>query len=532
MTSDPPALQGVEETPSGTQENLTARTASGLSWSYLSTAVLLAANLIYTATISRLLEPAAFGLLATANLVILFTLYFARMGIASAVVQKPELSKEDIRAASTAGVVIGLVCMAVVWALAWPIAAVFRNPDLPPILRALSVSFVFTGWSMTGLGLLRRELRFKAMSLIAIGAYVSGYVVIGVGLALLGAGVWSLVAAVVSSTAIQAVSQYAVLRHPVRPPLRWQPYRAVVSYGARLQGAYLMDYVGGNLDTFTVTRFASTAVVGQYSRAYYLVFQPLGNYLTQALTNVLFSALSRIQQDLARLRRAYLTVMMLAAVAVFPMSAGMAVAATQLTLVVLGPQWDLVVGLVPWFALAGACHVVSQMSQLMAEARAELNRSMAVQASYLLVLGILLIVAVRFRTHGVWVIAAAVAVSELARYVGYLALARRVLGLSLAEIARAHVPAAFASAGVALAVGATALTLADSAPALVVLGAEIAAGAAALGVCIRCCPTPAVRTELWSRLGAAGLIGTTGGVRERMLRLVLGTPHVPVGVHR
>jgi O-antigen/teichoic acid export membrane protein len=307
----------------------------------------------------------------------------------------------------------------------------------------------------------------------------------------------------------------------------------VVSYGARLSGAYLMDYVGGNLGTFTVTRLASTAVVGQYSRAYYLVFQPLGNYLTQALTNVLFSALSRIQQDLARLRRAYVTVMMLAALAVFPLSAGMAVAAPYLTLVVLGPQWDLVVGMVPWFALAAACHVVSQMSQLMAEARAELNRSMAVQATYLLVLGILLVVALRFRTQGVWVIAAAVAAAELGRYVGYLALARRVLGLSAAEIARAHAPAVFASAGVALCVGATALTLPDSAPALVVLGAEIAAGAAALAVCIRCCPTPAVRTELWSRLGAAGLIGTTtGGLRERMVRLVLGTPHAAMGVHR
>jgi len=309
MTSDPPALRGVDESRSGARENLTARTASGLSWSYLSTAALLVSNLLYTATISRLLSPAAFGLIAIANLVILFTQYFARMGIASAVVQKPNLSREDIRAASTAGIVVGVVCMAVVWALAWPIAALFRNPELPPILRALSLSFVFMGWSMTGLGLLRRELRFKALSLIAVGAYVSGYVVIGVGLALLGAGVWSLVAASVSSTAIQAVWQYAVLRHPVRPPRRWQPYRALVSYGARLQGAYLMDYVGGNLDTFTVSRLASTAVVGQYSRAYYLVFAPLGNYLTQALTNVLFSALSRIQQDLARLRRAYLTVM-------------------------------------------------------------------------------------------------------------------------------------------------------------------------------------------------------------------------------
>src|SRR5262249_23598761 len=78
------------------------------------------------------------------------------------------------------------------------------------------------------------------------------------------------------------------------------------------------------------------------------------------------------------------------------------------------------------------------------------------------------------------------------------------------------------------AVGATAYMLADSAPALVVLGAEIAAAAAALGVCIRCCPTPAVRTELWSRLSAAGLIGTAGGARERVLQLVLGPRQGPV----
>jgi PST family polysaccharide transporter len=87
--------------------------------------------------------------------------------------------------------------------------------------------------------------------------------------------------------------------------LRWEPYREVCSYGARLSGAYLLDYVGGNVDTFTITRIASAAVLGQYTRAYYLVFQPLSNYLAQALTNVLFSTLSRIQHDLGRLRRAY-----------------------------------------------------------------------------------------------------------------------------------------------------------------------------------------------------------------------------------
>ena len=278
--------------------NMTAQAASGLSWSALSTVALVVANLAYTATVSRLLDPTEFGLMAMANLVVLFGQYFARMGLASALVQKPELSDEEVRAASTAGIVIGLVCMGLVWLLAPAVGGLFHTPEVAPVLRGLGVSFLFMGWSMTGLGLLRRELRFRALSVISIGAYVVGYLVVGVGLALLGAGVWSLVAATVTSTLIQAVWQFAILRHPLRPVLRWRPYQAVCGYGTRLSVAHVLDYLGGNLDTFTVARIASTAVLGQYSRAYYLVFQPLGNYLSAALTNVAFATLSRVQEDL------------------------------------------------------------------------------------------------------------------------------------------------------------------------------------------------------------------------------------------
>jgi lipopolysaccharide exporter len=151
---------------SRTQTNLTAQTASGLSWFYLATLTLIVANLAYTATVSRLLVPADFGLMAIANLVVLFAQYFARMGLASALVQKPDLSEEEIRAASTAGIAVGLACLVLIWILAPAFAAVFRAPALPPVLRGLGVSFVFMGWSTTGLGLLRRELRFRTMSII------------------------------------------------------------------------------------------------------------------------------------------------------------------------------------------------------------------------------------------------------------------------------------------------------------------------------------------------------------------------------
>ena len=251
------------------------------------------------------------------------------------------------------------------------------------------------------------------------------------------------------------------------------------------------------------------------------MFQPLGNYLSTALTNVSFAALSRVQEDPVRLRRGYLGMMSLGALLVFPLCAGMAVAAPELVAVVLGPQWGPAVGLVPWFALAGGCHLASQLSQSLAEARAELNRSVVVQVGYLLVLAALILLALPFSSRGVWVIAAAVAVAELLRYLGYLVLARRVLELPAARIWQAHVPAFFAGVGVALAIAAVRWAL-TGAPSLAVLAAEITAGALALALCIRVCPAPAIRAELRSRLASAGLLGPSHGRRRRVASLVLG----------
>jgi lipopolysaccharide exporter len=504
--------------------NLTALTASGLRWSYLGFAGLMLANLAYTATMSRLLSPADFGLMALANLVVLFGQFFAHMGLSSALVHKRNLSTDEIRAASTAGIVFGVACFAVVWLLTPAFSAVFRQPDLSPVLRTLSVSFLIVGWSTTGEGLLRREHRFRQLSTLTIGSYVFGYLIVGIGSALLGAGVWSLVAASLVATALMAGWRYALVRHPIRPALRWQPYRTVCGFGMRLSGAHLLDYVGSNLDTLVVGRFASTAVLGQYTRAYYVVFQPIGNYAAQALTSVLFASLSRIQHEMARLGRAYLSLLSLGGVVLFPVCTGVAVAAPQFVLVVLGPGWDQVTGMVPWFALAGGFNVLSKLSQSLAEVRAELNRSLALQAAYLAVLGALLGVAVAFRSHGPWVFAAAVAGAEGLRHVGYLAFVRRILGLSLPQMVRSYAPAALASAGVALGVAAARWALVGEAPTLAVFVAEIGAGALALALCIRFGPLPDLRRELWLRLTAAGALGAVGGWRWRLAPLVLGRP--------
>src|SRR6478672_12809066 len=121
-----PAVSQFDPPASPDGSTLSARAVSGLRWSSLGYAALLAANVVYTVTMSRLLHPVAFGLVALAQVVVLFVQFFVRMGLASALVQKPELSREDVRAASTAGVAVGVGLYAVLWVLSPLISDMFR----------------------------------------------------------------------------------------------------------------------------------------------------------------------------------------------------------------------------------------------------------------------------------------------------------------------------------------------------------------------------------------------------------------------
>ena len=51
-------------------------------------------------------------------------------------------------------------------------------------------------------------------------------------MALLGFGVWSLVAASLALSATTAILYYGATRHPLRPLFRWSVYKPLISFGS------------------------------------------------------------------------------------------------------------------------------------------------------------------------------------------------------------------------------------------------------------------------------------------------------------
>lgn len=502
------------------EATLTGRTLSGLRWSYIAAAASAVVQFGYVAAMSRLLSPTAFGLMAIANIAVSFGFYFSRMGVAQALIQRPVITQREIRAATTSGWITGSACTLILWLVAPRIAEIFDEPDVIPLLRVMGVSFLLSGLAMTSQGLLRRDMRFRALSKVQMVSAVVGATV-GLGLAIAGAGVWSLVYSALAGTAVQVVMQYRLVRHPVRPLFRVREFVELYRFGIKISVIRLGEFAGKNLDTIAVGYVASTASLGLYNRAFFLVNLPVSKYLSNALSTVLFPGFSRLQGDQERVRRVHLSVTRLAAVILLPVCAGMAVAGPEIVRVALGEQWVDAIPLVPFFALAAALNIMSKLSELLAEARDELNRVIGLQFGYLVILVAFLVVA-GLSGGPTWVFAAALAAGEGVRQLAYLRLMRRVTGATFTESLQAYIPAVFAAAVVSVAVGGARWTLLPVLPPLPLLLVQMAAGALGLVIGIRFSPSVAVRRDLRGRLRGAGVIGPGHPGATRVVGVLVG----------
>lgn len=513
----------MAETPPGRPTaDLTRHTVAGLQWTYLGTVVGAVFQFGMTAVMARLLSPAAFGLVALAGLFLRFVNYFARGGVTQAIVQKAHLSSLDVRAGFTLSAGLGAVFTGIAL-LAAPLAgSIARDANLVPVLRWLAIGLFVTGLGAPSIAVLRRELRFKPLALIDLASYVVGYIGVGLPLALGGAGVYALVFAMLTQNVVNALGAYVVVRHPLTPTLAREPHRAILGFGARISVIGFFEFLKSNLDTLAVGRWAGATQLGLYNRGNMIADLP-AYHLTNGLSQVLFPSFSSIQTEKRRLRQAYLSAVGMTAAIVLPMNAGMAVAAREIVLVVLGPNWMGAVEVMPWLLLASSIALTGHFAGVVAEAQAALNAKLVVAATSALSLVLFLLLAAGGPLAGY---GAALAASALISHLGYVTVLTRSLETPFRSLTTPYGPALLGAAITAAAIGGCRAIMIHvvEAPVAAILVVEVAVGAVTLALAFRFGPLRVVRNELARRLSDAGLLdGRSGGVR-RLLSWLVGSP--------
>ena len=367
--------------PSG----LTARALTGLSWNYVGTIGRIVATFVSQIALARLLGPEQFGLFGYAFLTITMLALVVEMGLQMALVQVPELKDEDIARAFGRLLLAGTVAASLVALLADAIALhVFAAPQAAGVLRAMAPTLIVGAVTAVATALLSRDIEFKVIQLAGLGSYVVGYLIVGVGAAVYGLGVWSLVAAWHVYT---VVACFVMLFFAPRAQFPGNPLKKLViaRFGAVIMFTNMINWLIDYGPHVAIGRWLGSSQLGQYTIANNLVRVP-ADHLVRNLQTVLFPLAARAQNNTDGMRRAYLTVLGGVGLVSFPSFTFIAIMSQSIVLLLLGTKWTIAADVLAPLSLAMIGGSVEALCGPVLGGRGEPKLELRVKAATLVVM--------------------------------------------------------------------------------------------------------------------------------------------------
>lgn len=254
-----------------------------------------ASNLILT----RLLSPELFGLMALGNVFIIGLHLFSDIGIGTSIIQNKRGDEPNfLNTAWTMQVIRGMGLWLCCLLIAWPISALYGEPNLLWLIPALGFNTVINGFNSTSLFTLNRKIALGKLAFFELGGQVISTGVI-VTWAWFNPTIWALVAGSFVAATIQLIWSHFLI--PGRPNhLFWERESAqsIFSFGKWIFASTALTFMSEQADKLILGMLIPISVLGIYNIAFTLADLPR-QVLLALSGKVIFPAFSRLA-DLPR----------------------------------------------------------------------------------------------------------------------------------------------------------------------------------------------------------------------------------------
>jgi PST family polysaccharide transporter len=452
----------------------------GLAWSGFTQVGGQVATLVVTIILMRLLSPQDFGLIAMVLVFTGFAMFFTDMGFGAALVQKMDVEQRHKNAVFWISVAVGALLTLIFAAVAPYIASFYGVPELQPIVVVISLIFFINSLGTITESLVEKAMDFRTLAIAQLTSTVlCGLVAIY--LALSGSGVWSLVAMYVVNAIVYVVVVWILA--PWRPEfsLQLSAVRDLSKFGTDWLGATIFYYWTRNGDNLLIGRYLGSAPLGIYSRSYAILLMPV-TQIAGVISNVMFPALSAIQNDVERVRALYLQSISVISLAAFPCTLGLLVVSRPFVLTLFGDEWAGMIPLVQVFSILGAIQSIGATGSWLYQSQGRTG----IMFRWGLVTGsiyvVSFIVGLRWGALGV---AVAYTVANFVLWYPNWSIPAHIIDLSFATMLRSLAPQFYGAATMALAVWAFGLVLPNSWSYAAHLALQVSFGAAVYLVFVR-----------------------------------------------
>lgn len=327
------------------------RTARGGFVTMVAHGMKFAVSIVATAILARLLTPQDYGLIGMVAVATNFVSLFKDLGLSHVTIQRSEINYDQISTLFWVNVAVSVGIMLLMMLAAPAVSWFFGEPRLSMITAVTALGFVLGGLAVQHEALLKRQMKFFVLSMIAFASMTFGYVV-GIVLAWYGARYWALVFSQLALLTANTVGLWLACHwRPGRP--RHDPNtKSMLTFGGNVTGYSVVNYFSRNTDNLLIGRLGGSQSLGLYNKASQLLGLPT-DQINEPLSAVTIPALSRLLDAPERYRQAYLRIMEKVVLVTMPVVALMIVAADWLVHVVLGPQWSAAAPILIFMSISG-----------------------------------------------------------------------------------------------------------------------------------------------------------------------------------
>jgi O-antigen/teichoic acid export membrane protein len=323
------------------------------------------------ALLARFLGPAEFGLVAFASVFVEIGQSLANAGMTQALVQRDTW---DERTASTAfwtnmafaGVLSGLVAFGVA-----PLVGLAFDPRLEPLVAALALTYAINAARATHEAKLQREFRFRALATQSIAVTIVGGGV-GVTLAVLGYGAWSLVISRIVSAVLQTIVCWSIVRWVPKAMFSREESKRLLAFGIYISGSGILGQLNSRVPELVIGWLIGPVGVGFY-RVASRGMNVINDLVVTPMQATTLATMSRLS-DPHSVGKAYIRLIRACGVLSIPLYFGVAAIADDFVVVVFGQAWHNSGLIMSGLATAGAAATFGYFSQptLAAVGRADL----------------------------------------------------------------------------------------------------------------------------------------------------------------
>lgn len=318
---------------------LKQKTFSAVRWTTLAMVGKVGFQFLQIVVLARILAAEDFGLMAIVVAVISFAQIFSDMGVSSAIIHRQHITRERLSSLYWLNVVASAALMLAIMGSSQLLARYYHSPRLEPMLVFISLHFLINSLGQQLRVLAEKNMLFSELSKIELSAALLGFIV-AVSSAFLGAGVWSLVAGLISSTTLNTMLCWSILARGWRPLLRlhFAEIRDFVRFGGYVMGNNILNALNSNADLFIGGRILGAAALGAYSLPRELSLR-LAGVVNPIVTRVGLPVMAKSQLDKEFLKTVYLKTMLVTASVNFPIYIALAVFAPEAVELFFGARW-------------------------------------------------------------------------------------------------------------------------------------------------------------------------------------------------